>query len=161
MLLRTVAQNHSLQTQEITPHFFEGYLSSEENSYGVVLGRWFDGSVENFQFDLKENKCMKLPITGVSDYHHIKTECSSVSYYECLAQQFARSNFQALLNTSVNYEESLAMLQLHNTSKCQFKKICSPVSLPLEDKDVTICKSEVDKACFGLLLSKIQSNLDN
>ena len=66
----------------------EIWLTSEDNSFGIAGGKWFDGDIERYQ--ISSNYKNHLNITQVTEYQNLETLCSSVSYYECLAERFLK-----------------------------------------------------------------------
>ena len=61
------------------------FITSENNSYGVVLTRWLDGNVQPFQ--LKRGGLHDIMITNVKRYQYLKEKCQDMSYYGCLGQK--------------------------------------------------------------------------
>ena len=96
------------------------YLTSEENSYGLTLGRWFDGKMDSVA--LKGSQNMIYDVYEVNEYVRMDWHCSHDSYFERLAKRFKEIKFSDI-SSKINKG-------YFNTSKCQWEKICTPISLP-------------------------------
>ena len=83
------------------------FITSENNSYGVVLTRWLDGNVQPFQ--LKRGGLHDIMITNVKRYQYLKENCQSLSFYGCLGQKLTNENICKIKGTS-----------------------CSPISTPVK-----------------------------
>ena len=59
------------------------YITSEDNAYGVINQRWFDGHV--FKFNLARFEQPVVMLDNVNQYDYL--DCSDQSFYKCLAQQ--------------------------------------------------------------------------
>ena len=67
------------------------WITSEDNSYGIVWFRWYDGTV---QFEQLENHTLKeYIIKEVTEYQNLRSTCSESSYYKCLANRFTEFDF--------------------------------------------------------------------
>ena len=124
---------------------------SEQNSYGLTKGKWFDGKVYGKyedSYSLIQNH-MSVDIFSIKEYRKLPYTCSNESYYECLARRFGNI---ALNETSQQY---------HNGMQCQLDTKCLPFSLPeIGKKNLPICKNNQEKACYADVLSKLMSNQD-
>ena len=124
--------------------------TSEQNSYGMTQGKWFDGKMEMFSItrDSLSNwdYYYELQVTKVDEFVNLDYTCSHDSYYQCLEKRFKKFNFQTAPNLVVN------------GSKCYMNQLCTPYSLPSNDEDkIPICTNEIDQACYGHILSKLDS----
>ena len=43
-------------------------------------------------------------------------------------------------------------------TKCEFRSICIPYSLPFSKDQITVCKNDTDKACFEGILENLKSD---
>ena len=74
------------------------WLTSEDNSYGLVGGKWFDGDVTKLTLENSYFKGILLPaiyqvkVFKVTEYIGLISACSPDSYYKCLAERFANYN---------------------------------------------------------------------
>ena len=101
------------------------FLTSELNSYGVVLNHWYDGNVE--PFELQNGKLHMLRITNLRKYKYLEGTCSKQSFYQCVA------------------------MQLDKIKICQENGVsCAPYSLPRENssEDYPMCSKEISKDCY-------------
>ena len=95
------------------------YITTEENAYGIVTQRWFDGEV--FKFDLEENLEFFVKLPNVHQYEYLKHLCSNNSFYKCIMDKMADSN------------------------QCSKQGgLCEAVSLP---SPLPTCKSETARTC--------------
>ena len=74
------------------------FITSENNSYGVVLNKWLDGNVQPFQ--LKRGVLHNIMITNVKRYQYLKEKCQSLSFYGCLGQKWMDENVCKINKTS-------------------------------------------------------------
>ena len=126
------------------PDSIDVWVTSEQNSYGIVQENWFDGKVEFPSVTLYPrgyiNKVMK--IVEVTEYQNIESLCSHDSYFECLAKRFVKLDSQST-----------------ELSNCQSYKICSPFSLPFGKEDmIPLCQNNNERNCFERLLMKIEED---
>ena len=70
------------------------YITSEDNAYGVINQRWFDGHV--FKFHLVRNEQPVVMLDNVNQYDYL--DCSDESFYKCLAQQMEVPSFIIILH---------------------------------------------------------------
>ena len=71
------------------------YATSEENSYGFVEKKWFDGIVQDPDGmsvtrteDSESSYGDSLIIVEVNEYVNLDWKCSQDSYYKCLVKRF-------------------------------------------------------------------------
>ena len=67
-------------------------LTSEENSYGLVGGTWFDGFVQCH----RGSSGFIYEILEVTEYINQPSTCSE-SYYQCLAKGFIKYDFGKIM----------------------------------------------------------------
>ena len=114
---------NTIQTLEFTV-----WVTSEENSYGLDLDKWFDGKVNPIKVQNEKG----FLIDGVTEYKKMDGTCSQLSYYKCLANRFKAIDFQ---------KESKQLNAMMNSS-CPFQEVCIPIPLPLGPKDdIPICRN--------------------
>ena len=116
----------------------EVLFSSDENSFGLAKGVWFDGEVDCFPIVYSGGF---FKIIEVSEYLHLKSLCSH-SYYHCLADRLSNFDFT---RAKINY----------SGTQCNFEKLCAPVSLPYNRSQIPICSTDRDQACFGKILGDL------
>lgn len=63
------------------------YITTEENAYGAFHEKWFDGKVQ--PYTLKRGKTHFIRIVEVTEYDYIKSNCSEVSFYQCISNELA------------------------------------------------------------------------
>ena len=129
--------------------------TSEQNSYGITQGKWFDGKMERWS-DTRNPSWSSRPywrykyelkVREIIEVFNLDQTCSRDSYYQCLAKRFRRFNF----NTAPIY--------VVNGSKCRFDRLCTPFSMPSNNEDeILMCTNEIDKACYGHVLSQLDSS---
>ena len=122
--------------------------TSEKNSYGMTQGKWFDGKMELLKIYRNSGtnwaEQHKLQVTKIDEVINLDYTCSHDSYYQCLAKRFR--DFKTAPTLDVN------------GSKCYLDQLCTPYSLPLHAEDqIPICTNEKDKACYGYILSQLDS----
>ena len=122
------------------PDRFEVMATSEQNSYGLATGTWFDGSVSRHGVPLYlGNKVTSefgnfVKIYEMNEYFNIKSICSTESYYECLAKRFANVDFTEVSNPA-----------LEQCKSCSYKKVCCPFRLSFADdsESIPLCESKI------------------
>ena len=126
-------------------------LSSEENSYGFVFERWFDGKVQR---EGLQSDHIDVQIDNVLEYHHLKSKCSQDSYYQLLADRFER------FDTNMFLEQHFKLM-------CKSKNVyggnyvnatCSPASLPFRNNKIPLCSLDIEKWCFQRVLERLMSD---
>ena len=113
-------------------------MMSEANAYGLAAGKkFFDGFVPNdiCKADIFQHYGGLIKITEVSEYLNIPATCSLDSYYQCLAKHFTNTNFDSFSD------------KFFNQTRCIFKELCTPFSLPFE-REIPLCKNEGDRICY-------------
>ena len=126
----------------------KAYFTSEENSYGVAWGKWFDGH-QGYR-PLKSGKAIR--ILEATEFQNLESTCTSESYFECLANRLVRLDFndketQKLLNATVC------------ASLMSVNDICSTIPLPkVGGNEIPLCKNETQKACVEDILQKLRSS---
>ena len=121
--------------------------TTEENSYGMTQGKWFDGRLDIATFISRQNShVFKLTINNINEVYNLDQTCSRDPYYKCLAHRFAKYDFKHVTNLEIN------------GSKCLFHQPCAPFSLPFDENNkVPICKKEIDIACYGRIIQQLDS----
>ena len=122
-------------------------FTSEENSYGMLYNRWFDGLVDG-PITLNFGQSSSIEIVEVIEYSNLDTQfystCSQDSYYHCLVKRFSKLDFNLIKNTTT-----------YNGVGCPFRNICLPNSLP-EDQ-IPLCDNVVDLNCYHKVLQELKS----
>ena len=122
-------------------------MTSQENSYGFIVEKWFDGKVELVD---GQSDIFDVLIVNVIEYQYLKSACSQDSYYQILADRFE------LFDTN-------AFLEQHFKLMCKTKNqyggnyintTCSPVSLPFRNK-IPICSQDIEKWCYQRVLDRL------
>ena len=134
-----------------TPDRVEVILSSEDNSYGMAGGKWFDGYVDCHSSII--SKGMVYKIIGVDEFRNLETECSVDSYYRCLTKRFEEFDFKKVSNITV-----VDMFERH---QCQFKNTCLPFSLPTMNKSLQICQRIYEGLCYEEIFEHLKSDQEN
>ena len=98
------------------------YFTSEENAYGAVFEKWYDGKIKPYK--LKSGKYHDIRITEMKECKHLLSLCDNQSYYQCLARK------------------------LVDDSTCRNPR-CSKISLPTEKNfsELEKCKNTEDADC--------------
>ena len=122
--------------------------TSEENSYGITQGRWFDGKTEVGLIERYLGSWYyinELIITKVDEIRNLDQTCSHDSYYQCLAKRFRDFNFKTATN------------QVVNGSKCLFTQRCMPFSMPIDNGNkIPLCQNEISQACYGHVIDTLE-----
>ena len=94
--------NHTIVQQ-----FAWAYVTSEQNAYGAVTQKWYDGEVSKLH--LEKHKYSWTYLDNIQEYNYLGNDCSPHSFYDCVSSQ----------------------LQTTNTSSCAGQGgMCEAVSLP-------------------------------
>ena len=100
------------------------YFTTEENSYGVVMDRWFDGMPGEFK--LIKGRTHFIKIIGVRRYEYLKSKCTHETFYQCLATR------------------------MNSSKRClKYEDPCTPWSLPGRKplEEFPLCKSPESVDC--------------
>ena len=62
------------------------YLTSEENSFGAVYLKWFDGKAEPFRLHKGGYNTVQIPT--IRRYEYLEGTCQHTSFYECVGSNF-------------------------------------------------------------------------
>ena len=101
------------------------YLTSEENSLGVIIDHWYDGKVEPFH--LQVGQFHDLTVSKTEQYHFIKGTCSNKTFFQCVASNLVNNRI-----CNVNGSP------------------CAPYSLPGKDflNEFPICPEQISLDCY-------------
>ena len=93
---------------------------------------------------------MVYDIYEIKEYVRMDWHCSHDSYFKCLAKRFQGFKFSGI-SSKINQG-------YFNTSKCQWNKICTPISLPpIGDIIIPLCEFlSIDENCQKLTLDKLR-----
>ena len=131
------------------PEYANVFITSEDNAYGTILLRWFDGILSSVS--LRNSSFLyyvqHISIVEINEYINMDAICSEDSYYECLAKRFVSSDLGQVAK-QVNGDLGCNFMQFENK--------CTPVSLQLEDGKIPICDSEEDSQCFINVLQELK-----
>ena len=120
----TLSENIIDNIQEATV-----YTTSETNSYGAVLGKWYNGKVKPIQ--LQRGEYTSIVTTKMTRYEYLENKCSQTSYYECLGEK------------------------IWQQKNCQLNGIqCQPISTPL--KKIPVCQTNNSLFCLQSMLQAEQ-----
>ena len=101
------------------------YLTSENNSYGILMNNWMDG--DTMDMEINSDKYELSYSLKPEKYVHINTSksvCSDVSFYQCFADKVSADNFE----------------------NCPIK--CSPLSLPFKNTSIIpACEKDEEAIC--------------
>ena len=143
---------HVRFNRNISTIWAEAIISSEENSYGVALSRWFDGRVRPIRLSLSELN--KLKITEVTGYRNLDSTCSKDSFFECLAKQFSNLSPQSVSNMEIySFENSF-----EEPFSCnQTTRVCYPFSMPSVDNRIPVCSTVLEQSCYRKLIDELET----
>ena len=113
------------------------WITSEDNSYGIVNRNWFDGEGNFDDINAWTMTGDLWKITQVNQYDNLDSICSRESFYQCLVRRFQDQHFSAIHP---------------NGAKCNFEQICVPYSLPSE---MPLCRNETDRICYEDVLKQL------
>ena len=105
------------------------YLTTEDNSYGAILLRWFDGKV--YPYTLQRGKHHDVSIAEVNAWK--LKDCQATPYYHCMSQALSASKQcskigQPCTNISLPTEEKWQSFQLctnQEATLCNWKVLRS------------------------------------
>ena len=128
------------------------YATSEENSYGFVEKKWFDGIVKNpegiFVERTNDSESMygdSLIIVEVNEYVNLDWKCSQSSYYESLVKRF--ENVVLDNNFHQNITNGL--------------EICTPYILPpVRNFTFPVCRDENSFNVMSDILTKQYKDME-
>ena len=137
MQLRFNILNPQLQSFS---HLFSPHVifTTEENAYGAVGERWFDGKpicAKHIQ------PSALLHILGVTQYVKMGT-CSS--YSEKLAERFVMFDFRQ------------KVVRNGKEIQCPNEEICFPISLPFKNNNISLCHNETHRSCYHEIIEHLK-----
>ena len=111
------------------------FVTSEENSFGLSRGKWFDGKVQSPSISLSPRirEGYKLMyILETVEYSNKDSLCSKDGYYTCLTKIFA---------------------QKFHKPDSNWREICTPFTLPFDKKlqPIEYCTNITERAYFEAL----------
>ena len=119
-------------------------MTSDQNSYGLVKGKWFDGKVfgeYGRPWALLLDQHVSLEIYSVTEYRKLKYTCSNDSYYECLSRRFQDAYFSSHFNHTFD------------GINCS-QAICLPFSLPeIGDSKIPPCQ-KLSTLAYSISINK-------
>ena len=71
---------------ETTAHEARLYVTSEDNAYGAVLEKWFDGKVEPY---ILKNQTLHFLAIELNEIHRLSPPCEKQSFYHCITEKLA------------------------------------------------------------------------
>ena len=150
------------QNKEVTNNITKStlYFTTQQNSYGATMTRWFDGKAEPFH--IERGKFHVLRITVVERFEYLNTRCSNESFYQCMSKSLKRThkcaeNCTVLSLPDFNYPECnktetqlchfYEYQKLFKEKFCRSKQLCKVQDYTVEESDYEIHKS-VDQLAF-------------
>ena len=128
------------------------FVTTEENAYGVVFRRWYDGEV--FPFVMKNQTKHAVAIPKVREYHYQPELCQNTqTYYQCLASKWKEINHNCTPKGCSPYTLPTAT-QFRVTDICDKEGDChigqesADFYVETIHFDETVCKNEADKLCI-------------
>ena len=115
MFTITLSETMTKNIQEATV-----YTTSENNSYGAVLKRWYDGKVEPIQLPI--GKYTAITVTKMKRHEYLERKCSPTSFYGCIGEKMKQQE----------------ACQINGT-------ICSPITIPTDK--MPICPTTNPQFC--------------
>ena len=108
------------------------YITSEENSYGAIFRKWYDGKVKPYTLKNQTGHFLNIEM---DEFHHLQSLCKKQFYYQCLASE------------------------LDKDKSCH-SEACSLLTLPTNTrlKDIENCKDEKVIDCKRKLLISLFHN---
>ena len=85
------------------------FITSKANSFGPVVGRWYDGQVDEIKIVKQDQRGKggrekQVKIVGLTKILHVQDRCSEQSYYQTLAGHFITKDFGGYNLTYSQYE---------------------------------------------------------
>ena len=119
-------------------------FTSEENSYGRIFDRWYDGGSVKV-LSLNDGQGYSAKIVSVKEYFYLKPNCSQDSYFECLAKRFATLG------------KDIKRKLTGDNEYCKLDNVCTPFSLPsIGNHNIPICKGHSDIHCNSKVLQNLR-----
>ena len=125
------------------PNQMRLYVTSEQNSYGVVVEKWYDGHVE--PYNLEKGRFHHILINKIDEYRHLEHHCAYQSYYHCLSSRLTKIQ---------NCPNKCKPLTLPTTEKFMDMEWCNPENKchnanAFNDlhNDKNVCKGSANKSC--------------
>ena len=109
----------------------------------MAAGKWFDGNIQCQKVEPLGGDLIQIHLT---EYQNLKSECTTDSYYQCLAKRFEVLDFSKISDKKIN------------GNKCPFKGLCSPYSLPYEENEIPHCEAEIDQICYAEVLEDLEKS---
>ena len=124
------------------------YITSEENAYGAVFLKWYDGQVQHYT--LRKGKMHYIKIYELREYKYIATSCKDESYYQCLASKLEGfDDFNNItcsgftLPGKTKYEYFPECSEQGNLTMTESQQI-----LYYHHTDSDVCKGKMEKSCI-------------
>ena len=154
--MRPVGNKDSNQAFNVTETTL--FFTSEENSYGVVMDRWFDGRPGELK--LIKGRTHFIKIIDVRQYDYLKSKCSRKTFYQCLATRMNGSKRCSKYGDpcspwslpgrkpleefplckspeSVDCNKKLC-LELYHGGKCKMEKTCFVQEYSVEERNIKV-----------------------
>ena len=131
----------------ITPEEALLYITSEENAYGAIFLKWYDGKVH--PYTLKKGKMHYLRIFELLEYKHITSSCKDKSYYECIASKLEdHEHFQINDCSGFTLPAKAKFEYLPNCNSTQGNLTTVSQNIIYNYHfDPDICKGDIEKSC--------------
>ena len=99
---------------------------------------------------IRSNETAVWSVYEVNEYVRMDWHCSHDSYFKCLAKRYKEIKFSDI-SSKINKG-------YFNTSKCQWEKICTPISLPpVGENYIPVCRFlSTDEECHILTLDRLK-----
>ena len=134
----------------IVQQFAWAYITSEQNAYGAVTQKWYDGEVSKLH--LKKNILTRIRLENIHEYNYLGNDCSPHSFYDCVSFQLKTANTSSCAgqggmceavslpganfqpcHSQAAYNCSLeTFLNVYNSQQCNIQKACNVTEYKLE-----------------------------
>ena len=123
-------------------------VSTEGNSYGIGTRIWFDGEVQLVPWNVGDMLFVK--IVDVTEYHFLGSNCSRLSYYQCLADRFAKFESDSFLQKKWKSD-----CKDDEDPKWYVNKKCSPILLPFTSNKIRSCYTWQERNCYRYVIGEL------
>ena len=126
----------------IVQQYALAYVTSEQNAYGAVTQKWYDGEVSKLH--LGKHKYTIVYLENIHEYNYLGNDCSPHSFYDCVSSQLETTNTsscagqggicEAVSLPGANYQPCHSQaayncsletfLNVFNSQQCNIQKVC-------------------------------------
>ena len=148
----TIFLDIRISNPTIVQQYAWAYVTSEQNAYGAVTQKWYDGEVSKWH--LEKHKDTRTYLDNIQEYNYLGNDCSPHSFYDCVSSQLQTTNTSSCAgqggmceavslpganfqpcHSQAAYNCSLeTFLNVFNSQHCNIQKACKVTEYKLEWK---------------------------